>query len=76
MFDIDIESLTLEEIEQLEELTGQPIDKMFEGAKARVMRALYFIIKRREDPEFTFEQTAGVTVQQVAEATVPKGTVS
>ncbi len=69
--DIDIETLTLAEIEELEELTDRSIDKMFDGPKARVLRALFYVVTKRTDPNFTFEDTASVTIHDAQSAMDP-----
>lgn len=58
---IDFDSLTLDEIELLEDLTGVSIDaigKRIGGEdqpKAKVMKALAYVAARRDDPEITLE---------------------
>lgn len=59
---IDFDSLTLDEIELLEEMTGVSIDaigKRLGGddqPKAKVMKALAFVASRRENPDVTIEE--------------------
>ena len=59
---IDFDSLTLNEIETLEEMTGVSIDaigKRLAGddqPKAKVMKALAFVASRRENPDVTVEE--------------------
>ena len=59
---IDFDSLTLDEIEILEEVTGVSIDAIGkrlsadEAPKAKTMKALAYISARREDPEITLEE--------------------
>lgn len=65
---IELESLTVGEIEEIEEITGYPIDKVFDGDRPRgkVLRAIGFVVKRRENPDFTLED-AGRLVVRLAE---------
>jgi hypothetical protein len=60
---INFEDLTLEEIEELELLIGKGIDAAFESKqpKGRALRAFVFIAKKRENPNFKFEDTAKIT---------------
>lgn len=74
--DINLDTLTLAEVEEIEELTGKAIDALFDGAKARVMRVLYFVMMRRTNPELTFEDTASVTISEVTEMMNPTSAAS
>lgn len=64
MLSIDLSTLTLGEIELFEELTGQPFDEAFQPGKpkAKAMRALAVISKRRTDPDFTWEQAGDLVM--------------
>jgi hypothetical protein len=52
---MDFETLTLDEIETIELLTGISIDKIAEDdqPKGKNLKAIIFVMKRRSDPEFT-----------------------
>lgn len=76
MLDIDLDTLTLAEVEEIEELTGKAIDQLFDGPKARVMRVLYFVIARRTDPTLTFDATAALTISEVSAALTPTRAVT
>jgi len=54
---IKFDELTLDEIEEMEQLLGRPIDEAFADGKpkGRALKVLVFVAKRREDPKFTFE---------------------
>ena len=54
---IDVDKLKIREIEELEEITGLPIDALEsdEAPKGKVLRALAYIYKRREDADLTLE---------------------
>lgn len=62
---VDLEHLTVGEIEEIEELTGLAIDALADpkAPKGRVMRALGYVVKRRADPEFTWEQAGALKVR-------------
>lgn len=57
------DELTLGEIEEIELLAGAPIDALFADhePKGRTLRVLAFIIKRRENKNYKFEDTASLT---------------
>lgn len=65
---IDLESLTIAEIEEVEDIIDGPIDEAMQPGqrKGKVLRALGFIIKRRDDPNFTLED-AGKLVLKLAD---------
>jgi hypothetical protein len=56
---IRFEEMTLGEIEEIELMTGKSIeDVLSEGQpKGRALRVLYYILKRRDDAKFKFEDT-------------------
>ena len=56
-FNIDINDLTIGEIVEIEERTGLPLDALGQAdkPKGRMLQALAYISKRRDDPEFTWE---------------------
>ena len=60
---IKFDELTLGEIEQIELLIGSSIDQAFADGKpkGRSLRAVYFIAKRKEQPNFKFEDTADIS---------------
>lgn len=62
---IDLQSLKVREIEEIEDLTGTTIDVAFGAGSPRgkALRALAFVIKKREDPEFTWEDAGELTVR-------------
>lgn len=64
-----VDSLTIDDIEALEDETGIPIDRLFSGeaevSKATMMRAVVFILKRRNDPEFTMAQAGKVPLGEI-----------
>lgn len=64
---LDFDAITLEEAEEIENLTGIAIDEL--GAtgkpKAKVIRALCFITMRRTNPALTWEETANLRVSEI-----------
>ena len=60
----NINDLTIAEIVTVEELTGLPFDSMTDPdkPKGKMLQALAYISKRRENPEFTFEMAGELTI--------------
>ena len=56
--EFNLDDLTIGEICEIEELTGQPFDALNDPSKpkGKMLQAIAFISKRRTDPKFTFEQ--------------------
>ncbi len=64
-----IQELTLGEIEEIELLLNMSIDEA-EGSKTpkgRYLRALAYVINKRKNPGYKFEDTATLTPTQVKE---------
>jgi len=57
VLDVDISELTVGEIKEIEELTGMPLDALGQAdkPKGKMLAALAFVSKRRENPKFTWE---------------------
>lgn len=62
----DFESLTLNEVETIELLTGSSIDQLMDAgqAKGKAMKAIIFIMKKRTDPNFTLEQAGALSMTE------------
>lgn len=62
----DFESLTLDEVEQIELITGSSIDQMLDAgqAKGKALKAIIFIMKKRQDPSFTIEQAGKIPLTE------------
>jgi hypothetical protein len=62
----DFESLTLNEVEQIELITGNSIDQILDAgqAKGKAMKAIIFIMKKRVDPNFTIEQAGSISMSE------------
>lgn len=65
---IDISDLTIAEVVEIEDLTGLPLDALGQEnqPKGRMLQALAFISKRRDDPSFTFEQAGALKITTTA----------
>ena len=66
----DFESLTLDEVEQIELIAGTSIDQLMDSGspKGKALKAIIFIIKRREDPSFTLEQAGRIPLKEAQDA--------
>jgi hypothetical protein len=62
----DFESLTLNEVEQIELITGSSIDQLMDAgqAKGKAMKAIIWIMKKRIDPNFTLEQAGNLSMTE------------
>jgi hypothetical protein len=62
----DFESLTLNEVEQIELITGASIDQILDAGqpKGKAMKAIIFIMKKRVDPSFTLEQAGQISMTE------------
>ena len=72
-FNIDINDLTIAEVVEIEERTGLPLDALGQPdvPKVKMMQALAFISKKREDPDFTWEQAGDLKINAVSEKIDP-----
>lgn len=64
---VDLNTLTLGEAEQIEELSGSPLAPFLNGAPMTMgmLRALAFVFHRKTDPTFTYDQTADLVLNEV-----------
>ena len=61
-FNIDINDLTIGEIVEIEERTGLPLDALGQAdkPKGKMLQALAYISKRRDNPDFTWEMAGAL----------------
>ncbi|MFF7990335.1 hypothetical protein ACFZDG_11155 [Kitasatospora xanthocidica] len=64
LLSIDIDSLSIEEIETIEEIIDAPMDSLAQpGArKGKMMRAMAVVLKRRTDPNFSIEDAGRLRI--------------
>lgn len=67
-FELDLDSLKISEIEAIEEIMGVSIDEipalLGDGKpKAKMLRVIGYIVKKRDDPTFTMEQAGELVVR-------------
>lgn len=63
-FKVDVQQLTINDVETIEEMTGMPIDKLGDpdAPKGKLMRALAFIKARKTDPSATPESVGDLVL--------------
>lgn len=63
----DFESLTLEEVETIELITGSSIDQIMEAKqpKGKALKAIIYVINKRTDPDFTIEKAGALKMSEV-----------
>lgn len=63
--DINLGELRVSEIEAIEEIIEGPIDKAFgeNAPRGKALRALGYVVKRRENPDFTLEDAGNLIVR-------------
>ena len=63
-FNIDINDLTIGEVVEIEDLTGLPLDALGQAdkPKGKMLQALAFISKRRDNPAFTWEMAGALKI--------------
>ena len=73
LLNIDINELTIAEVVEIEERTGLPLDALGQSdrPKGKMLQALAYIVKRRDDPEFTWEQAGELRISAGASDTDP-----
>jgi hypothetical protein len=69
MSNFDFESLTLEEVETIENLVGESIDDALGNGKpkGKTLKVFIWVIMKRTDPKFTIEQASKFTLNQALE---------
>ena len=62
---IDLDDLELGEIEEFEELSGVSIAQIQSGLPAKAISVLVWIIKRKQDPDYTLDMARKVKLSSV-----------
>lgn len=73
VFNIDINELTISQIVEIEERTGQPFDSLGDptAPKGKLLQALAMISKRKENPEFTWEMAGDLKINATTDPVDP-----
>jgi hypothetical protein len=66
MNSFDFESLTLEEVETIENLVGESIDQAFGDGKpkGKALKVFTWVVIKRTNPKFTIEEASKYTLNQ------------
>jgi len=66
MNDFDFDSMTLEEVELIENLTNSSIDEAFGNGKPRgkALSAFVWVVLKRNNPNFKMEDAKKMTLKQ------------
>lgn len=72
-FEFDPEDLTLNEVEIVEELLGEPIDKVISGdkLKAKPMKVIAMVLLSRTNPGITLEQAGELKLRAITPGDKP-----
>lgn len=62
--DLKLESLTIDEIDAIEEITGQPLDALNKpgSRRAPMLKAMAFVVMKRKHPEFSIEDAGALRI--------------
>lgn len=62
----DFESLTLEEVETIENLVGESIDEAFGTGKpkGKALKVFAWVINKRTNPSYTIEQASKLSLKE------------
>jgi hypothetical protein len=71
--EFNLDDLTIAEICEIEELTGQPFDALNDPTKpkGKMLQAMAFISKRRTNPDFTFEDAGDIKISVTSDEVGP-----
>lgn len=75
VLDFDPEDLTLDELEELEELLEGSLDGMLAGdaPKGKALKAIVWIMLRRDNPEATLEDAGRLKIRDIGLGVVTAG---
>ena len=70
---MDIQNLTLGEITQVENLSGRAFVELSdeEAPKGALLTALAFVVKKRADSNYTYEEAQKLTMADIEEIMTP-----
>lgn len=64
--DVNLNDLTIGDLEEIEKISGATSEDVFGGKmSAAAIKAIVYVVRRREDPEFTLEDAANVRLVDV-----------
>lgn len=76
--DINIDDLTLGDLEEVEKIAGVSVGELFADGKlpAKALKAIVWVMRRREDPTFSLEDAANVKVSDFSDTEDPTDAAS
>lgn len=65
VLDLKLESLTINEIDAIEEITGQPLDALKKPGTKRgpMLRAMAYVVMKRKHPDFSVEDAGNLQLR-------------
>ncbi|MFF3557322.1 hypothetical protein ACFYXL_28395 [Streptomyces tsukubensis] len=65
LLSLDLNSLSIDEIDIIEEVTGAPLDELRKPGRRRgpMLRAMAVVLKRRTDPDFSPEDAGKLRLE-------------
>lgn len=69
MATFDFESLTIEDVETIEHISGRAIDSIMddESPKGKTLKAIVFVVKKKENPMYTLDDAGKVPFKEAME---------
>lgn len=64
---LDLNSWTLAEVMQFEDLAGMPISEVANGMTAKAMAAAVYIEEHRKDPKVTYESVTKKSMKEITD---------
>ena len=73
VLNVDINELTIAEVVEIEERTGLPLDALGQAdkPKGKMLQALAYIVKRRDNKDFTWEMAGELKINTASEKVDP-----
>lgn len=73
MAKFDFESLTIEEVETIEQISGAPIDALMneDSLKGKSLKAVVFVVQRRDNAGYTLADAGKVSFKEAMELLQP-----
>lgn len=62
--DLKLDSLTIDEIDAIEEITGQPLDSLNKPGmrRAPMLKAMAYVVMKRKHPDFSIEDAGALRI--------------
>ena len=70
---VDLKTLKIREIEEIEEILGEAMDVAFAAGrpKGKALRAIGYILRRRDNPDFTLEDAGELVINLTGDVPDP-----